>query len=364
MATDSRQFTVKCRQCGRLGSHLNGPQCFHCGAFLPPPGAAAPSVPLAQPSFRVEPPFPRPAPVAPPTTQHGEPASAWLLDQPNFTMPQQAPPSRPLAPPYSPQGYAPPGGYVPQAYGAPPPWQAAPPLARPPRRKRSPLSLIIGIVVASVLVAGGCVATVAAAPGLLSRLAAQRQLGGANATPVASLEPGAWTHIAYQDSLTSDHGGWSVTHCRFAGDGYHVSPGYVCFAPAGAFQAAEVTVTVRQLAGDPGVAYGVAVRRVSSGNEYHFIIDSEGDWIFDKIVGGKRAGDIATGSNVTALHQGLNQPNTMRVRMSGSHFTFFVNGAQVGEASDATFTTGELGVFLGTITGTDAVFTNLIVTTP
>jgi hypothetical protein len=345
MATDSHQFTVKCRQCGRLGSHLNGPQCYHCGAFLPPPGSA-------------------PAPAAPPTTQHAEPTSVWLLDQPVFPMPQQAPPSRPLAPPYAPQGFGPPGGYAPPAYGAPPPWQGAPPPAGPPRRKRSPLGLIIGIVLAIVLVAGGCVATVAAAPQLLSRLTAQRQPAGANATPVAPLEPGAWTHIAYQDPLTADKGGWSVTHCRFAGDGYHVSPGYVCFAPAGEFQTAEVTVTARQLAGDSGVAYGVAVRRASSGNEYHFIIDSEGDWIFDKIAGGKRAGDIAAGSNVAVLHQGLNQPNTIRVRMSGSHFTFFINGTQVGEASDATFTTGEIGVFLGNITGTDAAFTNLIVTTP
>ena len=46
----------------------------------------------------------------------------------------------------------------------------------------------------------------------------------------------------------------------------------------------------------------------------------------------------------SALTVGLNISVTLGVLVKGSHFTFYINGKQIGEADDTTFTSGRVGL--------------------
>lgn len=63
-----------------------------------------------------------------------------------------------------------------------------------------------------------------------------------------------------------------------------------------------------------------------------------------------------------AIHGGYNVENTLEVQAIGSHFEFFVNGTQVGQADDTWFQVGEVG-----LTGDqdiEVVFTNITILLP
>lgn len=58
-----------------------------------------------------------------------------------------------------------------------------------------------------------------------------------------------------------------------------------------------------------------------------------------------------------AVNQGLNNTNHLRVDATGGNFTFFVNGQQVGQATDTRFATGDIGLLVETL-GTAGVVVN------
>lgn len=62
-----------------------------------------------------------------------------------------------------------------------------------------------------------------------------------------------------------------------------------------------------------------------------------------------------------AIEIGPRQSNTLEVRAQGSHFVFFVNGAQVGTADDTTLPrVGEIA--LRAAGNAEVVFTDLTIT--
>jgi hypothetical protein len=67
-----------------------------------------------------------------------------------------------------------------------------------------------------------------------------------------------------------------------------------------------------------------------------------------------------------AVKQGVNQLNQLRVEAIGPNMTFFVNGQQVGQASDSQFTEGDIGVLVETLGegGVTVNFDNFTVTPP
>jgi hypothetical protein len=63
------------------------------------------------------------------------------------------------------------------------------------------------------------------------------------------------------------------------------------------------------------------------------------------------------------FHQGHGpkNTNTFKVAANGKHFTFFVNGKQVGTAQDSSLTSGEIGMLVN-LKGTEVAFSNLLLT--
>jgi hypothetical protein len=243
-----------------------------------------------------------------------------------------------------------PGGMPMPGYGqAAPPSQGHLPLLTPlPEVKRRPIWLIVLVAVLILALVG---VSVAAAVAISSNHNSVTP-GGASAGPTATATP----NIVFFDPLTSPKVGWaSDSHCSFASDGYHVKDGYLCFAPAGEFTDSTISVNVQQISGDIHYFYGIVFRHASAGNYYLFNIDSNGKWEFDKVVNHQLSNIVPFVANAAVQH-GLNETNSLSMRAQGSHFTFFVNGTQVGQADDATFTSGDCGV-AGTSHG-ELVFTD------
>jgi hypothetical protein len=149
----------------------------------------------------------------------------------------------------------------------------------------------------------------------------------------------------FTDPLLSNQNGWLTnTDCVFKADGYHLTRGYLAYAPVADATNFDVTVQVTQTTGTVLAPYGLVFRRISLGNYYVFGIDGNGKWTFYKAL--ENVGtDIVAFTASPAINQGLNAQNTLEVKAQGTHFTFFVNGTQVGEADDASLAkAGELGV--------------------
>jgi hypothetical protein len=261
---------------------------------------------------------------------------AYDATNPSYTMPTTG---APYPPPTYPAAYPPPS--YPTGYPSP--------YAGPPPKPRSNVGLIVGLSVGIPLLL--IVAFVAG-----SLLIARAH----TSSTFISTPPGksslSYTQI-FKDPMTSNINGWaSDTHCFFGAGGYHVKDGYLCYAPIGNVGNDIVSTNVKQVAGPITYFYGILVRHASQGNYYTFEIDSNGKWRFGKGADGQFTEIIPYVPNA-AIHRGLNVTNSLKVMMQGSNFTFFINGTQVGQVSDTTYTSGKCGVDGGG-GHTEEVFTN------
>jgi hypothetical protein len=169
--------------------------------------------------------------------------------------------------------------------------------------------------------------------------------GIATITPFPGTTPGAT--ILFQDPLTSNTGDWvNDTNCFFQDSAYHIKDNFVCFAHAGNISDANITVQAKQVAGSLREPYGISFRKAATNAWYDFDITSDSEWFFGKVVNGKEVTLIHYTRNA-AIKGGLNTSNTLLVQAKDSHFVFYVNGTKVGQADDATYTSGLVGLSAG-----------------
>jgi hypothetical protein len=260
----------------------------------------------------------------PPT--YAEPASP-APDVPPVDPWPAAQAASPYAPLYTQPVYAPaPSGYsqlaaYPAAVYAPP---------APPPQRRWPL----------VLGTGAAVAIVAALA--LAFAANSFNLFGP-ATP-------------YHNDMTSVTKGWpNDVECQFKSDGYHIKNASNCYYSAADYRDVTITVTAKLLKGDPTATYGIAFRRPSPNNFYVFLITGNGEWLALK-----NNVQLRKVTSNPAINTGVGAVNTLSVRLQGAHFTFFANGAQLGDLSDDSYSSGKVG--LAGDQNIEAVFKDFTVT--
>lgn len=182
------------------------------------------------------------------------------------------------------------------------------------------------------------------------------QTGGTPALPASNA-------ALFSDPLTTNVKNWSIDkdHCFFQDQAYHVKNNIVCYSSAGSIGDAQISVQVKQVAGSLLLPYGLVFRRVGLGNWYEFTIDSTGNWGFSKAVNNKVTEEIVPSTPNAAIKRGLDVSNTLLVQAKGSHFVFFVNGIQVGQADESTYANGEIGL-TATGAGTEVAFNNIKIT--
>jgi hypothetical protein len=221
--------------------------------------------------------------------------------------------------------------------------------AAPTQQRKSRAGCIISAVVVGVLVV------------LVSAVGLLYAIGKASLRAQATTTPGPT--VLYQNTLTSATDGWpNNQNCFFRSDGYHIKGNYYCVAPIGNQANVDIKVQVIQLSGPTVNPYGLVFRGIENQSHYDFDIDSNGKWAFyscDDIK--KQCTAVVDVTANAAIQGGLNTSNTLEVQAKGSHFTFFVNGVQVGTADDTSYATGEIAL---AGTGSEVVFRDLTIIRP
>ena len=349
---------MHCPSCGYPIDQQSLDHCPQCGRSRTAPAdqriaASAPFADTGSPSPSVEPVEPV-EPVAPnmqtppqsPYTPYVQPGQSGAYPSAPGSYDQSAPPS-----------YPPPGGSYQPAY--PPVGYAQPPspymYPSSPQRKNH-TGLIVGIVAATVVLLVACTGGTLFAVHSLGRTSAAAHRPAASPTLSASK--------VYSNTFTSSADDWTVIpqHCFLANDGFHAAGGYYCTVPVAEQDNVDVTVNVRQVSGPTNWSYGLFFRQQDKDNDYAFMINSSGEWVFVRCVNADCTTPVYFTAN-DAIKPGLDTTNTIEVRATGPHFVFFVNGTQVGSYDDTALTFGRVSLFASG-TAIDCAFTDLVITRP
>ena len=188
----------------------------------------------------------------------------------------------------------------------------------------------------------------------------------------ACAKPSPNTPLPYTDDFNTPNSGWEVLADVSADVKYDAGKLHFTIkqenltqwsVASKLFQDGAYEVEAQPNGGPTDNGFGVMFRVKDRKNFYHFEISSDGYW---------RSGMMKDGSwqnwddwaENTAIKTG-NAVNKMKVVMKGDTFTFYVNDQQVAEKTDATFASGDIGLFALTLLdkpGTDISFDNVSVT--
>lgn len=144
---------------------------------------------------------------------------------------------------------------------------------------------------------------------------------------------------------------------------------YACYAPVSAYllDSSDTSVDVKLVSASSRDMHGLELRAPrgagpSQNRLYAFVLTPAGSWAFLLCDGGLSSITCLNLVDFTlnaAIHSGLGAINTLRVVAQKSHFSFYINGTQVGQANDATIWTGQTALVA---TGDcEAVFTNMLI---
>ena len=167
--------------------------------------------------------------------------------------------------------------------------------------------------------------------------------------------------LLYQDDFTDITSGWPnglEFDNYFIGyhepDYYHVQVGApndsaLVVLPGQSFDnitaEAELFVDPANTATEGDFRYGLALRR--SGNQYYAFTISPRSMLWYIVKYGPGRSTVLSAGNVETL-QGLTGPDRLRVDADGPNLTFYINGQQVGQVSDASYASGEAGFYVET----------------
>ena len=190
-----------------------------------------------------------------------------------------------------------------------------------------------------------------------------QQAAIANARTITNTSP------VYADDLSTDFiSDWYVdyTNCAFIDNTYHVivkqnNAFQMCKSSILSYDNAALQVDVSLLKGsDAGI-----ILRATDQQFYEFGIDNQGNFFFRRhdpdAAGGGSFTDLIPATKSNAILPGKRK-NTLLVIANGSNFDLFINGTYVGNYQDSTYTNGQIGFSvetLSTVNSGEASFSNL-----
>jgi len=102
-------------------------------------------------------------------------------------------------------------------------------------------------------------------------------------------------------------------------------------------QNAYVEATIEFSACSGNDRFGLAVRSSSDGQQFYFMgITCDGKWGFFRMAENVEITQIQPFQAAEPLQNGTNQPHRVGIRMEGTSFTFYIDGEEVGTATDDT----------------------------
>jgi hypothetical protein len=171
-------------------------------------------------------------------------------------------------------------------------------------------------------------------------------------TPTATLEPGDPAQQLGSPAWTQDFSGstsaWDFDYPQAT---FQTSGGYLnlvtkananwhsWYVSSPKLQDAYVEATIKMSSCSGSDRFGLAVRASSDGQQFYYMgITCSGQWGFFRMAPDVEIYEIKGYQNATQLSNGTDQPHRIGIRMDGSSFTFYIDGEEVGTASDSTLT--------------------------
>jgi hypothetical protein len=128
-----------------------------------------------------------------------------------------------------------------------------------------------------------------------------------------------------------------------------------------------IDVDIQKVAGPDENDMAVFCRYVDSSNYYLFSIGSDGFYGIWKQIKGtwSLVGVTEMGINEQVINTG-NSSNHLKITCNGNNLSLEVNGTILMAVSDSELTSGDVGMFVGTINSPDVevLFDNFVVTRP
>ena len=244
---------------------------------------------------------------------------------------------------------------------------------QPPRQRSRSMGVLIAVIALLVIVGGifGIVLfnnhqaaaahdnATATARIFATTQAAATAGAQATMTAVASTYPFS-NNLVLNDPLTdSSHSsqyGWddSGSHCFFSAGSYHAfsdksNTFYTCAATRENFTNFTLQVQMTIKTGGTAAEGGLIFRGNENNAQFYVLfIDTRGNYELDISVNSDGANDrTLQKGTVAGFHSGLNQVHTLAVVANGPQITLYVDQNKVTEATDSTYSGGQIG-FIGT----------------
>lgn len=196
--------------------------------------------------------------------------------------------------------------------------------------------------------------------------------GGALAT-----QPPADAGVLLQDDFSNPDSGWDRASTSEGSTDYQ-DGGYRLFVNAtdysiwanpnqDSYTDVRVEVDAQKIGGPDANEFGLLCRHADPGNFYAAVISSDGFFGFYRRIDGGNFDALGTGQfePSDAINLG-SATNHIRLNCIGSTLTLYANGVLLGETSDSSIASGDIGLYAGTfdVVGTDILFDNFVVHQP
>lgn len=222
------------------------------------------------------------------------------------------------------------------------------------------------LILLAALVTIACVCSTENLPSSITNLLGGKSTATSNSTS---------SNILLQDNFSDPNSGWEVSQFDAGTVGYRDGVYFVTstestkamWGLAGRnFSDTSIEIAATQISGpaNNNNDYGVMCRLNEDGNGYSFNISGDGFYSIQRMDNNAFT-NLVEWTESDKINIG-NATNTLKVICQGSTLTFFVNGAQLAQTTDATYTTGDIALSATTYEAdaTEVHFDNLLVTQP
>lgn len=182
--------------------------------------------------------------------------------------------------------------------------------------------------------------------------------------------------VEYQDDFSDPNSGWPVAAdadkaASYSGDGQYLLQALtarqdVWAHPGQTFSDTRIEVDATKSSGPEDNSFGIVCRFVDNDNFYFLIVSSDGY----QAIGKYQAGELSyLSADQMQPASGINSGNALnhiRADCVGSTLTLYVNGQQISSVTDTSFTSGDVGLIVGTFDTPNVgiLFDNFVVYKP
>ena len=199
-----------------------------------------------------------------------------------------------------------------------------------------------------------------------------------NPNPTSEVVPPAPSggQTLFQDDFSDANSGWPTASDADKSADYSADGQYLIQAittqqdvwahPGQNFSDVTVEVDATKSSGPDNNGFGVVCRFQDNDNFYYFMVSSDGFQVIGKYEAGENKYLTADKMQPTSAINAGSTSNHVRGDCNGSTLTLYANGEQLSSVTDTSFTSGDVGVIVGTFDepNVGVLFDNFVVTSP